>query len=55
MEGAGGFGVKVFTIAYGAQAEGQILAEIAEAAKGSSAKGNVDTIKDVYLEMASFF
>ncbi len=54
-EGAGGFGVKVFTIAYGAQAEGQILAEIAEAAKGSSAKGNVDTIKDVYLEMASFF
>jgi Ca-activated chloride channel family protein len=54
-EGTAGFGVKVFTIAYGAQAEGQILADIAEAAKGSSAKGSVDTIKDVYLEMASFF
>jgi Ca-activated chloride channel family protein len=47
--------VKVFTIAYGAEAEGAILERIAEAAKGSSAKGSVDTIKDVYLDMASFF
>ena len=47
--------VKVFTIAYGAQAESRILDEIAEAAKGSSAKGSVETIKDVYLDMASFF
>ena len=47
--------VKVFTIAYGAQAETAILSDIAESARGTSAKGNVDTIKDVYLEMASFF
>ncbi len=47
--------VRVFTIAYGAQAETSILASIAEAAKGSSAKGSVESIRDVYLEMASFF
>jgi Ca-activated chloride channel family protein len=47
--------VKVFTIAYGQQAESRVLDEIAEAAKGSSAKGSLDTIKDVYLDMASFF
>jgi Ca-activated chloride channel family protein len=47
--------VKIFTIAYGAQAEAKVLDEIAEAARGSSAKGSVDTIKDIYLDMASFF
>ncbi len=47
--------VRVFTIAYGAQAETAVLAAIAEAAKGSSAKGSVESIRDVYLEMASFF
>jgi Ca-activated chloride channel family protein len=47
--------VKVFTIAYGGKAESSVLAEIAEAAKGSSAKGSVETIRDVYLDMASFF
>jgi Ca-activated chloride channel family protein len=47
--------VKVFTIAYGDQAEGRILDGIAEAAKGYSARGNVETIRSVYLDMASFF
>jgi Ca-activated chloride channel family protein len=47
--------VKVFTIAYGTEAEGAVLDRIADSAKGSSAKGSVDTIKDVYLDMASFF
>jgi Ca-activated chloride channel family protein len=47
--------VKVFTIAYGDQAEGSVLGDIAEAAKGYSAKGSVETIRDVYLDMASFF
>jgi Ca-activated chloride channel homolog len=47
--------VRVFTIAYGAQAETAVLASVAEAAKGSSAKGSVESIRDVYLEMASFF
>ncbi len=47
--------VRVFTIAYGDGAESRVLEQIAEAAKGSSAKGSVDSIRDVYLEMASFF
>jgi Ca-activated chloride channel family protein len=47
--------VKVFTIAYGTQAEGSILDGIAESAKGSAARGSVETIRDVYLDMASFF
>jgi Ca-activated chloride channel family protein len=47
--------VKVFTIAYGDQAEGRVLGEIAESAKGYSARGSVETIRDVYLDMASFF
>ena len=47
--------VKVFTIAYGEQAEGKILDKIAETAKGYSARGSVETIRGVYLDMASFF
>ena len=47
--------VRIFTIAYGGAAESKPLMAIADAAKGSFAKGNVDTIKDVYAEMASFF
>jgi len=47
--------VKVFTIAYGDQAEAQVLADIAEAAGGWAGRGSVDTIRDVYAEVASFF
>ena len=47
--------VKVFTIAYGTKAETKVLDEIADSAKGSSSKGSVDDIKNVYLDMASFF
>lgn len=47
--------VKVFTIAYGQQADSKILEQIAEIAKGSSAKGSPDTIVQVYRDMASFF
>ncbi|WP_437896438.1 substrate-binding and vWA domain-containing protein [Sorangium sp. So ce124] len=47
--------VKVFTIAYGAGADPTVLEQIAEAAKGSSAKGATDTIVGVYKDMASFF
>ncbi len=46
--------VRVFTIAYGDQAEGKILGDIAEAAKGSFAKGSVQTIREVFVDMASF-
>lgn len=47
--------IKVFTIAYGTEANPRALEEIAEAAKGSSVKGSVDTINQVYADMAAFF
>lgn len=46
--------VRVFTIAYGDQAESKYLAEIAEAAGGSFAQSNIDTIRQVFVDMASF-
>lgn len=54
-EASGDAPVKLFTIAYGDGAETTVLDEIAEAAGGWSGKGNVDTIRDVYVEVASFF
>jgi len=50
-----GGGVKVFTIAYGSGADPKILAQIAEAGRGSSAKGTSTNIVQVYQDMASFF
>lgn len=50
-----GSGVKVFTIAYGAGADPKILAEIAEAGRGSTARGTATNIVQVYQDMASFF
>ncbi|NMO20880.1 VWA domain-containing protein [Pyxidicoccus fallax] len=47
--------VRIFTIAYGDSAEGQVLEAIAEAGKGSSARGGVEDIVQVYRDMASFF
>jgi Ca-activated chloride channel family protein len=47
--------VKVFTIAYGSAADPAILAQIAEAARGTSLKGSAENIVQVYQEMASFF
>jgi len=50
-----GGGVKVFTIAYGAGADPKVLAEIAEAGRGSTARGTAANIVQVYQDMASFF
>jgi Ca-activated chloride channel family protein len=47
--------VRIFTIAYGQGAEGSVLEQIAEAGKGSSARGDVQNIIQVYRDMASFF
>jgi len=47
--------VKVFTIAYGSQAESKVLDQIAASAAGSAVKGSTTDIKDVYLEMSSYF
>jgi Ca-activated chloride channel family protein len=47
--------VKVFTIAYGSAASGQVLAQIAEAGEGSSSEGTVQNIVQVYRDIAAFF
>jgi Ca-activated chloride channel family protein len=47
--------IKVFTIAYGADADPKILAEIAESGKGSTAKGDPASILAVFQDMAAFF
>ncbi len=47
--------VRVFTIAYGEQADQHILEAMAEAARGTSAKGSAETIVQVYQEIAAFF
>jgi Ca-activated chloride channel family protein len=54
-ESSGDAPVKVFTIAYGDEADPKVLADIAEAAGGWSGKGDVSNIKDLYAEAASFF
>jgi Ca-activated chloride channel family protein len=47
--------VKIFTIAYGESADPTVLAQIAEAAQGSSAKGSAETIVQVYRDLSAFF
>ncbi len=47
--------VKVFTIAYGNQADTDILRRIAEAGQGASVKGSAETIVQVYQDVAAFF
>jgi len=47
--------VRVFTIAYGDQADPGVLGRIAEVGQGSFAKGSAENIVQVYEEMASFF
>ena len=47
--------IRVFAIAYGDQANGDILTQIAEAAGGTSAKGTVENIGQIYTDMAAFF
>ncbi len=46
---------KIFTIAYGNEASGQILQQIAEAGEGSHSQGTVENIVQVYRDIASFF
>lgn len=47
--------VKIFTIAYGTSADPSVLAEIAEAGKGSTAQGDTASILAVFQDMAAFF
>ena len=47
--------IRVFTIAYGAAANKQVLADIAAASGGKAYAGDPDDIEAVYLQISSFF
>ena len=47
--------VKVFTIAYGEGADPTVLSSIADAGRGSAAKGGEGDITGVFRDMAAFF
>lgn len=55
LNGASESTVKVFTIAYGSQADPTVLSAIAEAGRGSFSKGEQDDIGAVFRDMAAFF
>jgi Ca-activated chloride channel family protein len=48
-------GVSVFTIGYGDEPNQRALEAIAQAGTGSFSKGNVDTIIQIFRDLASFF
>jgi Ca-activated chloride channel family protein len=47
--------IRVFTIAYGSEANPSVLAEIASAARGSSMSGGTENIQQIYADLAAFF
>jgi Ca-activated chloride channel homolog len=47
--------VKIFTIAYGNDADPAILGTIAHAAQGTSVKGSAQTIVEIYRDLSAFF
>jgi Ca-activated chloride channel family protein len=47
--------IRVFTIAYGSDANGDVLDQIAAASGGESYSGDPKTIEKVYLQISSFF
>jgi Ca-activated chloride channel homolog len=51
----GGNAVKLFTIAYGDDADGDVLKKLAEATGGKLYFGKPETINDVYGDIATFF
>jgi Ca-activated chloride channel homolog len=53
--GREGSPVKIFTIAYGDQADPSVLEAIARAAQGTSVKGSAETIVQIYRDMSAFF
>ena len=47
--------IRIFTIAYGSDANLDVLEKIAEASGGKAYKGDPETIAGVYLQISSFF
>lgn len=54
-KGGEGDAVRVFTIAYGSEADVDGLKEIAEAFGGKAYTGDPDSIRSVYTQISSFF
>jgi Ca-activated chloride channel family protein len=47
--------VRLFTIAYGSDADKQLLAQFADATGGKPFEGDTSNIDSVYLSISSFF
>jgi Ca-activated chloride channel family protein len=47
--------IRIFTIAYGSDAKGDVLEQIAEASGGNAYTGDPETIEAVYLQISSYF
>jgi len=47
--------VRIFTIAYGSGAEGEILEQISEATQAKSYEGNPENIRTVFRDISTFF
>lgn len=54
-EGQGGDAIKVFTIAFGGDADLNVLESISEATGARMYEGDISTIQDVYIEISTFF
>jgi Ca-activated chloride channel family protein len=48
-------GVRVFTVAYGADARQDVLARLAEASRGKAYTGTTSSIRDVFRDISTFF
>ena len=55
IEEEGGHAIKLFTIAYGNDADIDVLKRLAESTGGKQFKGDPATINQVYAEIALFF
>lgn len=47
--------IRIFTIAYGSDAQHDVLEEIANASGGKAYVGTPETIEAVYLQISSYF
>jgi Ca-activated chloride channel family protein len=50
-----GNAIKIFTIAFGSDADTAVLQQISNITGGKQYSGNVDTIHDIYADIATFF
>jgi Ca-activated chloride channel family protein len=51
----GGNAIKIFTIAFGSDADNDVLQQISEVTGGKQYEGDVDNIHEIYADIATFF